>query len=48
VFLPPGAESFEVSGSWQHGLTAVVLVVWSVASLVVAVRTFRWMRADET
>ncbi|MDM7854358.1 ABC transporter permease [Cellulomonas alba] len=48
VFLPAGAEAFEVSGSWQHGLTAVVLVVWSVASLLVAVRTFRWLRRDES
>jgi ABC-2 type transport system permease protein len=48
VFLPPGAESYEVGGSWQHGLTAAVLVAWSVASLLVAVRTFRWMRRDET
>jgi ABC-2 type transport system permease protein len=48
VFLPAGAEAYEVSGSWQHGLTAVVLVVWSVASLLVAIRTFRWLRRDES
>lgn len=48
VFLPASAESYEVSGSWQHGMTAVVLLVWSVGSLLVAVRTFRWMRRDES
>lgn len=47
VFLPPGAESFEVSGSWQHGATAVVLLVWAVGALVVGVRTFRWRRRDD-
>ncbi len=47
VFLPPGAESSEVSGSWQHGATAAVLVVWAVGALVVGVRTFRWKRRDD-
>jgi len=47
VFLPPSAESWEVSGSWQHGATAVVLVVWLVVGLVVGTRTFRWMRRDD-
>ena len=32
VFLPPSAESWEVSGSWQHGATAAVLLVWAVAA----------------
>ncbi|MET0789750.1 MAG: ABC transporter permease [Cellulomonas sp.] len=47
VFLPPSAESWEVSGSWQHGATALVLVVWAVAALVVGIRTFRWQRRDD-
>lgn len=47
VFLPPSAESWEVSGSWQHGATAVVLLVWALAALVVGVRTFRWQRRDD-
>ena len=47
VFLPPSAESWEVSGSWQHGATAVVLLMWAVAALVVGVRTFRWQRRDD-
>jgi ABC-2 type transport system permease protein len=46
VFLPPEFEAAEVSGSWQHGLTAIVLVVWLVVGLVLCVRTFRWQRRD--
>ncbi|WP_203753322.1 ABC transporter permease [Cellulomonas chitinilytica] len=47
VFLPPSAESWEVSGSWQHGATAAVLGAWLVVGLVVGTRTFRWMRRDD-
>jgi ABC-2 type transport system permease protein len=47
VFLPDEAESLEVSGSWQHGATALVLVLWLVVGLVVGVRTFRWRRRDD-
>jgi ABC-2 type transport system permease protein len=46
VFLPPEFEANEVSGSWQHGATAVVLTVWIVLGLVLCVRTFRWQRRD--
>lgn len=47
VFLPDEAQVLEPSGSWQHGLTAAVLVAWLVAGLVVGVRTFRWRRRDD-
>jgi ABC-2 type transport system permease protein len=47
VFLPESAESWEVSGSWQHGATAAVLVAWLVVGLVVGPRTFRWTRRDD-
>lgn len=47
VFLPDSAKSLEVSGSWQHGATAAVLVAWLVVGLVVGTRTFRWMRRDD-
>ena len=47
VFLPDGAEVSEVSGSWQHGPTAVILVVWLILGLVVCLRTFRWRRRDD-
>ncbi|MGH8775952.1 MAG: ABC transporter permease [Jiangellaceae bacterium] len=46
VFLPEHFEADEVSGSWQHGATAVILSVWLVVGLVVCVRTFRWQRRD--
>ena len=47
VFLPESAEAFEVSGSWQHGATAAVLLAWLVVGLVVGPRTFRWTRRDD-
>ncbi len=46
VFLPPEFEAAEVSGSWQHGLTALILTVWLIVGLVVCIRTFRWQRRD--
>jgi ABC-2 type transport system permease protein len=46
VFLPPEFEAAEVSGSWQHGLTAVILTVWLLVGLLVCIRTFRWQRRD--
>lgn len=46
VFLPPEVEASEVSGSWQHGATAVILTLWLIVGLVVCVRTFRWQRRD--
>lgn len=47
VFLPAETVVLEPSGSWQHGLTAAVLVAWLVVALVVGVRTFRWRRRDD-
>lgn len=46
VFLPDSFEPFEVSGSWQHGPTAIILSVWLVVGLVLSVRYFTWMRRD--
>ncbi|MFS0698556.1 ABC transporter permease [Cellulomonas sp. 179-A 4D5 NHS] len=46
VFLPDTFLPMEVSGSWQHPMTALVLVIWAVVGLVVGVRTFRWTRRD--
>ena len=45
AFLPDGAKRAEVSGSWQHGATAVVLFAWVVLGVFVCVRRFRWRRA---
>jgi ABC-2 type transport system permease protein len=47
VFLPESFAAQEVTGSWQHGLTAVVLGAWCVGGLVLCLRTFRWLRRDD-
>lgn len=46
-FLPEGFETAESRGSWEHGTTAIMLIVWLVIGLVVALRTFRWQRSDD-
>jgi len=42
VFLPEHAAALEPAGSWEHGLTALVLVAWIAAGLVLCAKTFRW------
>ena len=44
VFLPEEAAAAEVAGSWEHGMTAVVLVAWVIIGVVLCVRVFRWRR----
>jgi ABC-2 type transport system permease protein len=39
--------AIEVSGSWQHGMTALVLGAWTIVGLVLCLRTFRWRRRDD-
>ncbi len=46
VFLPNSYQSVEPDGSWQLGLGAVVLAAWTLAGLVLCLRTFRWSRRD--
>ncbi len=46
VFLPSSFGKLEAAGSWQLGLTALILAAWTVAGLVLCMRTFRWQRAD--
>lgn len=46
VFLPEDFTTLEVAGSWQHGLTALVLGSWLVVGLLLSVRYFTWMRRD--
>ncbi len=48
VFLPDSFARMEPAGSWEHGRIALVLLGWFVASAVLAMRTFRWQRRDET
>jgi ABC-2 type transport system permease protein len=42
VFLPPQAVFLETGNSWAHGQTALVLLAWTGAGLVLCLRTFRW------
>lgn len=42
VFLPGQAAALEPADSWEHGLTALVLLAWIAAGLVLCVKTFRW------
>jgi ABC-2 type transport system permease protein len=42
VFLPEQAAALEPAGSWEHGRTALVLLAWTAAGLVLCVKTFRW------
>ncbi|HVK20657.1 MAG TPA: ABC transporter permease [Actinokineospora sp.] len=42
VFLPDSMMSAEVAGSWEHGMTALVLGAWCVIGLVLCLTTFRW------
>jgi ABC-2 type transport system permease protein len=47
VFLPDGAERLEAAGSWEHGLTALVLAAWCVIGVVLCLMTFRWTNRKE-
>lgn len=47
VFLPEYFAEAEASGSWQHPETALMLAIWLLVGLVVAMRTFRWLRFDD-
>ena len=47
VFLPPQLVAAEPGSSWHIGTGAVVLSVWLVVGLVLAIRSFRWMRRDD-
>ena len=42
VFLPDSFASQEVAKSWESGRTALILIAWLIAGLLLAVKTFRW------
>ncbi len=42
VFLPDTAAAMEVAGSFELGMTALVLVIWIVIGAVLATVFFRW------
>ncbi|MFB7251380.1 ABC transporter permease [Microbacterium sp. NPDC056234] len=46
VFLPDEFKNAEVTGSWELGMIALMLVVWIVIGLVLSRVTFRWIRRD--
>ncbi|MGM7679316.1 ABC transporter permease [Microbacterium sp. A94] len=46
VFLPDSFKAAEVSGSWDLGLIALVLVGWLVVGLVISRLTFRWIHRN--
>ncbi|CCH79312.1 putative transporter [Nostocoides japonicum T1-X7] len=48
VFLPDDFASLESAGAWEHGRTAVVLLLWFIGGLVVCLRTFRWFKRGTT
>jgi len=43
VFLPDSFLTAEISGSWQHGVVALMLIGWCVIGAVLTARTFRWV-----
>ena len=47
VFLPPQAVALETGHSWEHGQTALVLLAWTGAGLVLCLRTFRWQNRQD-
>jgi ABC-2 type transport system permease protein len=45
VFLPDSFTVVEPAGTWEHGRTVLVLVIWCVAGAVLSATTFRWRGA---
>ncbi len=42
VFLPETMAAQEVTGSWERGRIALVLLAWCVGGLLLCLTTFRW------
>ena len=42
VFLPDGFASQEVAGNWEVSRIAIVLLLWSIAGIFLALRSFKW------
>jgi ABC-2 type transport system permease protein len=47
VFLPDSMMGFEAAGSWELGMTALVLTAWCVIGVVLCLLTFRWTNRRE-
>jgi ABC-2 type transport system permease protein len=48
VFLPDTFQRQELAGSWELDRVALVLLAWTVAAAVLAMRTFRWRRKEDS
>ena len=46
VFFPDEWSSQEMAGGWEHGRTALVLALWTLAGVYLCIRTFRWQRRE--
>ncbi len=44
VFLPESFATQEVAQSWELGRTGLILVLWLIAGLVIAIKTFNWSK----
>jgi len=44
VFLPESFATQEVAQSWELGRTGVILVLWLIAGLIIAIKTFNWSK----
>jgi ABC-2 type transport system permease protein len=44
VFLPEDFATQEVAGTWEIGKTAIILIIWLVAGLIISIKTFKWSR----
>jgi ABC-2 type transport system permease protein len=42
AFLPERFQRVEMTHSWQHGTTAIVLLAWCALGLILCLVTFRW------
>lgn len=44
AFLPDGARFVELNMEWNLGTAVTMLAVWTVASILIAALTFRWVK----
>jgi ABC-2 type transport system permease protein len=44
VFLPESFATQEVAQSWELGRTGLILLLWLIAGLVIAIKTFNWSK----
>ncbi|RZQ61852.1 ABC transporter permease [Amycolatopsis suaedae] len=47
AFLPDNAATIEMAGTWELGLTAVVLLAWCGAGMLLCRLVFRWTNRTE-